>query len=199
MERNAFLIFVNLLVFLIWLWIEILTAMWLNILKMLCLLCVICHFGFMLCSNTHVSFRRFKIIARDNLFSDVNFSYVFCRVFRSEESWCHVATLRLHFNITAQDTVIKNILLILIKLVVWQSEWRLRLNEHLTHILGHIVHQWIGKTTVMVCLYSSDEYEFCITWMPFQMGQICVTALYYVCVYMCVVQTELGMVCCAGN
>lgn len=53
---------------------------------------------------------------------------------------------------------------------------------------------------VMVCLYSSGEYKFCITWTPFQMGQICVTTLCCsACTCVCVVQAGLGRVCPAGN
>lgn len=38
-------------------------------------------------------------------------------------------------------------------------------------------------------LYYSDEYKFCITWTPFQMGQICVTTL---CCSICVCVSSSG-------
>lgn len=47
-------------------------------------------------------------------------------------------------------------------------------------------------TAIMVCLYSLDEYKFCITWTLFQMGQICFKA---VCVSLCVCVTWQGKPC----
>lgn len=40
-------------------------------------------------------------------------------------------------------------------------------------------------TAIIVCLYSADEYELCITWTPFQIGQICFEAV-CMCVCTCV-------------